>query len=338
MPDENRKSVGTASDLAYAEAESTLPRKTDVDWKKERRFCSGIGWCFFVLILMSTVLQNAIPLLVFYCAPEFYMNHNDLVFLLAMLSIYAAGYPLLRSLCRRRERIEVKPPQSIGAADFLMILVMCFGVRLIGGLLGEMVNAAIGAIQGSAVANPVEEAFSENSVWISFVFVGICAPVVEELVFRKILVDRLARYGEAAAVVMSGLMFGLIHGNFSQFFYAVFLGMLFAYVYAKTGRIGYTIALHLIINLSSSLMALVVMRENASASVISTAWEVLLYGLDLAGIILLMVKRKKFVFEEGTVLLPKGRRAAVLWGNPGMIAYTLACLALFVITVVGASS
>ncbi len=336
MPDENRKSVGTASDLAYAEAESTLPRKTDVDWKKERRFCSGIGWCFFVLVLMSTVLQNAIPLLVFYCAPEFYMNHNDLVFLLAMLSIYAAGYPLLRSLCRRRERIEVKPPQSIGAADFLMILVMCFGVTLIGGLLGEMVNAAIGAIQGSTVVNRVEESVRGNSFWISFLLTGIFAPVIEELVFRKVLVDRLARYGEAAAVVMSGLMFGLIHGNFSQFFYAVFLGVLFAFIYAKTGRVRYTIALHIIINTFSTLMLF--MDEHAIAPAVLIAFDVLIYGLSIAGIILLVVKRKKFVFEKGTVLLPKGRRAAVLWGNPGMIAYTLACLALFVITVVGASS
>ncbi len=333
---ENEKSVGTASELAYAKAESAPARATDADLKKERRFCSGIGWCFFAIVIVLTALQNAVPMLVFHYAPEFYLRHDDVVYALAILSIYAAGYPLLALLCRRRERVQIKKRKRMGAANFLVLLMMCFGVALLGSLLGEMVNAAIGAIQGSAVANPVEEAFSENSVWISFVFTGICAPVVEELVFRKILVDRLARYGEAAAVVMSGLMFGLIHGNFSQFFYAVFLGMLFAYVYAKTGRIGYTIALHLIINLSSSLMALVVMRENASASAISTACEVLLYGLDLAGIILLMVKRKKFVFEKGMVQLPKGKRASVLWGNAGMMAYTLVCMALFGIMLIWA--
>ena len=45
----------------------------------------------------------------------------------------------------------------------------------------------------------------------------IIAPVMEELVFRKYLVDRLVPYGQKTAVVLSGLFFGLFHGNFISF-------------------------------------------------------------------------------------------------------------------------
>lgn len=44
-------------------------------------------------------------------------------------------------------------------------------------------------------------------------------------------------------------MFGMAHGNFSQFFYAFGIGILWAYVYAKTGKVRYTIGFHMLFNL-----------------------------------------------------------------------------------------
>ena len=63
------------------------------------------------------------------------------------------------------------------------------------------------------------------------------APIVEELTFRKALLDGLHGTHEGYAAVISGLLFGLMHGNHMQFFLAFFLGMLFAMVYQRTGRI-----------------------------------------------------------------------------------------------------
>ena len=60
---------------------------------------------------------------------------------------------------------------------------------------------------------------------------------------------------------MSGIMFGLLHGNFQQFFFAALVGMLFAYVYIRTGRIRYSIYLHMAINLSSSLVVQTLLQK-----------------------------------------------------------------------------
>ena len=70
---------------------------------------------------------------------------------------------------------------------------------------------------------------------------AVLAPVFEELVFRKVLVDHVLPFGEWPAILFSGITFGLFHGNLTQFFYAALLGMVLAYVYIRTGNILYSI-------------------------------------------------------------------------------------------------
>ena len=54
---------------------------------------------------------------------------------------------------------------------------------------------------------------------------------------------------DKVAIITTAILFGLFHANFSQFFYAVALGMIFAYVTLKTGTIKYSIILHIVVNI-----------------------------------------------------------------------------------------
>ena len=77
----------------------------------------------------------------------------------------------------------------------------------------------------------------------------IMAPVVEELFSGSWSWIQAVGYGQKTAIIISGIMFGMAHGNFSQFFYAFGIGILWAYVYAKTGKVRYTIGFHMLSNL-----------------------------------------------------------------------------------------
>ena len=87
---------------------------------------------------------------------------------------------------------------------------------------------------------------------------------VEELIFRKFLIDRTYRYGEWTAILTSGLMFGLSHGNLAQFFFTTLIGGLLAYIYIRTGKIWYTIALHMTLNLATSVVTMFTMQNYLS--------------------------------------------------------------------------
>ena len=95
-------------------------------------------------------------------------------------------------------------------------------------------------------------------VVVGMLFVAcILAPVMEELLFRA----GLYRYcrqklGRASALLISGLVFGLVHGNWAGFVPLSFLGVMLAMVYEATGSIRVAIIAHAFFNLNSILAIL----------------------------------------------------------------------------------
>ena len=94
--------------------------------------------------------------------------------------------------------------------------------------------------------------------WIYLIFgiitVGIVIPILEELIFRRLVINSTCKYGYGAAIMISAFTFAVYHGNFIQFFYAFGLGILFAYIYCKTGKLRYTVLLHMAYNLYASMI------------------------------------------------------------------------------------
>ncbi len=72
------------------------------------------------------------------------------------------------------------------------------------------------------------------------------APLAEELFFRGQLLRRTwRRGGPRAAYLASALLFAAFHGNLQGFVIYVWLGLVFARAYARTGRLSAAVAVHL---------------------------------------------------------------------------------------------
>ena len=110
-----------------------------------------------------------------------------------------------------------------------------------GNLVGTLITTVVGTLKGSAVDNALMTYATESNMIVTFIYMVICAPILEEYIFRKLIVDRTVKYGQGVAIVLSGLMFGLFHGNLNQFAYAFLLGMFLAFLYVKTGNLKITI-------------------------------------------------------------------------------------------------
>ncbi len=79
--------------------------------------------------------------------------------------------------------------------------------------------------------------------------VVVCAPVLEEILFRGLVFESCReRFGNGAAVLISALLFGLIHGVPVQIINAFVVGLIFGYVYLRTGSLLSVILLHMINN------------------------------------------------------------------------------------------
>lgn len=101
-----------------------------------------------------------------------------------------------------------------------------------------------------AIDNPIK---SINSVALTYTVISsvLIAPIIEELFYRKFLLDKLLKTNSAALSVMtSSLCFSIILLVTPNNLVPAFLGgIILGTIYLKTRRIGYCILLHFFINL-----------------------------------------------------------------------------------------
>ena len=135
---------------------------------------------------------------------------------------------------------------------------MCIPVMFLGNMIGSILSA--GATDGQAT-NRINDVILGSDWRVNALFIGLLAPVCEEWIFRKEIISRLRRYGEKTAIIFSALAFALFHMNVFQFFYAFGLGLMFGYVYTRTSRLRYSVAMHMLINLNGSVLAPLVIQQ-----------------------------------------------------------------------------
>lgn len=181
-------------------------------------------------------------------------------------------------------------PQKLYIKQLLSLLALCLLLMCVGGLLGNLPSWILSGGKTIEAMDAVEIHPS------SIVATALLAPLMEELLFRKVLIDRIRIYGEKFTVLMSGLLFGVMHQNLNQFFGAFAIGCVFAYIYLRTGKLRYTVFLHTFINSLTAIpsIACILMGPDAKATaVIDVIISVVCYGLAALGLILLICKRYK---------------------------------------------
>ena len=95
--------------------------------------------------------------------------------------------------------------------QFLIALMMCFGIMYPLNIFSNILNLIIGAITGSGQENPIVSAISSSNPLGTLVFAVILGPVLEELVFRGLIISRMRRFGDKAAILFSAAIFALFH-------------------------------------------------------------------------------------------------------------------------------
>ena len=286
-----------------------------------RRVFSRVGFALLVMVAMTVILQ-----LVGYRIFVREMDNEWLRYALAVLPQYIVAMPLA-ALIMQKTPMQSIAPKKLKAGQFMIVMMICFTIMYAGNLAGNIVNLVIAMFAQSSMTNLIQELIAGSSVWVNLVFVTLLAPVMEELFFRRLLISKLLPYGEKPAVILSGLAFGLIHGNLTQFFYAFGLGLAFGYIFVKTGKVIYTIILHMIINFIGSVISVLALQASITAKIVTGPIMLAVFGMAIAGIVLFFKNKKRIVMSAGLFAVAKGKRTALL--NVGMILFYIVSAALF---------
>lgn len=305
--------------------------------KENQSYFSKLGIRFFLGSVIIYFAQIFVTRGVCYFAPDFYMKYQ---FIISMLPMYVIAIPIMIFLIKQLPAQEVKEKKKMKGLTFLCFFLIAYAGMYLSNILGNILAALIGAIKGSGVTNSILTIATTNNLFANFVIMVICAPIIEEFVFRKLLIDRTRQYGDKTAILLSGLMFGFFHGNIYQFCYAFVMGLIFAYVYVTYNDVKYAIFLHMIINFFGSILGILIMKQSGFAEIAAVAndpnavmevmmehlsglliflvYFIFIIGMVIAGIVLFLVNRKKITLNQGTLEIAKGEAFKTIVLNPGM--------------------
>lgn len=327
----------------------------DIDYnlKNERKVFSRIGFALSAILVVAFVTQAfcvVVPKLI-WGENNWFSTSSWGFWILNFAPIYLFAIPTGLLIMRK---IPAQEPEEhkLGIGKFLILLpIVCF-ITYSGNIIGNVLSIIL---SGGQAKNALLDYAMDNNP-LKIIVMVVLAPILEEFVFRKQLIDRTRCYGEKLTVLLSGLTFGLLHQNLFQFFYAFGIGVVFAYIYLRTGKLRYTVLMHAILNFMGAVIApwiisLVDLDAISSISASATNDEIiallpqilpgliifmlyafLLMAISIAGLVLLIVFSRKIVWKPAESQLPQGEVVKTVYKNIGMILYIILCAVFIVIS------
>lgn len=178
-----------------------------------------------------------------------------------------------------------------------LIILSGIGICLGAGLLNDWFCEIIGY---SLPADDTAQYMSDPEIFALYMTLSLSPAFAEELLFRGVVYPNLRPYGKTFAVLVSAILFALMHENVGQFFYIVVAGIVMALIYEATGSIWGGVLLHMANNLYAVLQTAVVYRfdEATSAVILYMAQAILIFLGAISTICLLCIQRKRFAQKE----------------------------------------
>ena len=283
---------------------------------------SRLGWALVAQMAAMLAVQTALLLAAQALAPVL-VRSGVFLWLVSVLSAYGAGVPAAWLVLRGTEEAPPQPGAPLGPGRFFRSYLAGLGLMYLVNLATLALMGLVGLLRGQTVENPVDN-MADYPLVLNLLLGCVIAPVCEEYLFRGLLLNRLRPYGERFAVWASALCFGLFHGNFSQFFYACAIGVLFAGVVLKTGRLRQAMLLHALINFVGTGLIPLLSGLGEAGNWLLT---LLVLAAMFVGLAFLPAMRREFSPAPGWKGLTAGEAWRCFLANPGMLCF----LALFLL-------
>lgn len=302
-----------------------LGRPAPAELRTHCQYFSRLGWALFAQMFAMLAVQVVASVLAGLLAPAL-LYDPIFQWTLSVVSAYGVGFPSFCLVVRGVTAPPVEKGRPLGPARFFQVYLIVLALMYLTNMATLAVTALIGLLRGESVVNPVEQ-MESYPVALTTLLGCVIAPVTEELMFRKLLLDRLRPYGEKFAVVASALCFGLFHGNLNQVFYAFVIGLAFAYVALRTGRLWQVMLLHAMVN---SISALVIPLLEPLGAAGESVLGLLVLAAIVLGIVFLAVLKREVRFSPSPSSLSAGWTWRVFFENPGIACFCLLFVALCV--------
>lgn len=94
--------------------------------------------------------------------------------------------------------------------------------------------------------------YSNSNIILNIILGVAVAPILEEILFRGIIMNGLKKYGYKSSIIINSILFGIAHQNINIVIRSFLIGIIFSYIAYKYS-LRYSILFHFLLNLLGSL-------------------------------------------------------------------------------------
>lgn len=230
---------------------------------------------------------------------------------------------------------------------FIIFWIMVFALPAVG-VLNYINLMLIKQIFGRVVVEQVPVAKDLNGLILNILVIGGSAGICEELLFRGVIQRGFEKLGTVRSILITALLFGLLHVDFQKLFGTFLLGALIGFIVYRTNSLYGGIFAHFTNN---SLAVVLTFLVNKAVEMIKSSGldqgqyningdlpslanmtaaqlmgTIILYGtilgvcvLFLAGLITALIRNTEGRAEKVVVESPDTSALGVLWALPGLL-------------------
>lgn len=197
-----------------------------------------------IAFLITIVISSVAPFL-----PLSFIYENYVANILVSQLLIALPFIVLMAACGMNYPKTVRL-KKMKISNVLLTILLGFLVQP----LLTFINALSLVFTTNAISSTIYDISKEIPWWGGFLLVALLPAVFEESVYRGVLYNTYKTAHPWKAVLLSALLFGLMHGNLNQFCYAFVMGIIFALIIEATDSILSTMIIHFATNAISTAM------------------------------------------------------------------------------------
>lgn len=213
----------------------------------------------------------------------------------AEMMIYFTTFLYSFFICRKNKDIISLPIKKIEAGK----TIHAIGIAVCGVPVAMLFNT-LGCIISSSGAE-LSEDVNIYPVWVAVVVFAIVPAIVEEYIFRGVVLGAYKTVDAKASILISSVFFALLHFSYGSVLYGFLFGCLFAYIRIVTNNILYSMIMHCVFNALNVFLSYLDMES------ISLGGFMLMIGIGFIGFIVLTVAFFKTYGTEIRMIQNKGK-------------------------------
>lgn len=223
---------------------------------------------------------------------------------------------------RISDLVPLKKPLGNKTAIFFIGLSVC--------AFANIANSFCGQLFGS-LGIDYNVDFGDNprgffGFLLSLIATAVVPPLVEEFACRGIILGSLRRFGDGFAVLVSAILFGLMHGNFDQMPFAFMVGLALGFIVVKTDSLWIAVAVHAANNFIS--VAFEYLLAGLSQNAQNLIYSLYLMAALILGVIgaVLLSDKDSFNFKKSDTESSLKQKIKWFFTSPVIIIFAILCV------------